>query len=375
MRLSQQRHAIWQFAAAAALVLIAFAGKRLNAPTRSGAGAAAACVPDESFALQLGRAGEPGRGRAAISPWQMPWTAWKDILWRTYGQISEDRLLAVAAGVVFYTLLALFPAVTAFVSLYGLFAQVATIPDHLSLASGFVPGAGIDIINEQIARLAAKGNTKLGLGFAAGVALALWSSNAGIKAVIDALNVIYEEREKRGFVMLNLTSLAFTLGGILALLVGVAAVVVLPLFLAYVGMSGPGESLLRVLRWPALFVLIVIGLELIYRFGPSRREARWRWLTVGSLLAATLWLIGSLLLSWYLENFAHYDITYGSLGAGIALMMWLWMSSIVILLGAELNSEIEHQTARDSTIGAAKPLGARGAQMADTVGAAHSGSG
>ena len=326
---------------------------------------------DEPLNAQHARANESDRGRRATVPWEIPWNGWKDILWRTYGQIGEDRLLAVAAGVVFYGLLALFPAVTAFVSLYGLFAKASTINEHISLLGGLLPGGGVEIIHEQVNRIAAKGETKLGFAFAFGLALALWSANAGMKALIDALNVIYDEKEKRGFIKLNLVSLALTAGGILAILTAVGAIVVLPLVLSYVGLGGWTETLLRVLRWPLLLLVVVFGLAVLYRFGPSREHPRWQWLSVGSVLAAVAWLGSSALLSWYLGSFANYDATYGSLGAAIGMMMWMWISSIVILFGAELNSEIEHQTARDSTTGEEKPLGRRGAEMADTVGAAQ----
>ena len=325
---------------------------------------------DEPRHIQLARAQERGRGRHAIAPWQVPWAGWKDILWRTYQQISEDRLLAVAAGVVFYGLLALFPSITALVSLYGLFTNAATISEHISLAAGLLPAGGVDIVEEQVKRIASKGDTKLGFTFLFGLGLALWSANAGMKAIIDALNVIYDEKEKRGFIKLNLLSLAFTFGGIVAILLAIGAVVVLPLLLSFVGLGGIGETLLRLLRWPALFVLVVLGLAVLYRFGPSRDQARWQWLSVGSVFASIAWLAGSALLSWYLESFADYDATYGSLGAAIGLMMWMWVSAIVILFGAQLNSEIEHQTARDSTVGPEQPLGERGAAMADTVGRA-----
>jgi membrane protein len=189
-----------------------------------------------------------------------------------------------------------------------------------------------------------------------------------MKAVIDALNVTYAEKEKRGFIKLNLISLAMTVGAILAVLVALGAIVVLPLILSYMGLGGWTETLLRFLRWPLLLGLVIFGLAVLYRFGPSRESPRWEWLTVGSVFAAFAWLVGSALLSWYLANFANYDATYGSLGAAIGMMIWMWMSSIVILLGAELNSEVEHQTARDSTTGRERPRGDRGAVMADTVG-------
>jgi membrane protein len=325
---------------------------------------------DEPRKVQHARANESDRGRRATVPWH--WTGWKDILWRTYGQIGEDRLLAVAAGVVFYGLLALFPAVTAFVSLYGLFAKASTINEHFSLVGGLLPGGGVEIIQEQVNRIAAKGETKLGFAFAFGLGLALWSANAGMKALVDALNVIYDEKEKRGFIKLNFVSLVLTAGGILAILTAVGAIVVLPLVLSYVGLGGWTETLLRLLRWPVLIFVVIFGLAVLYRFGPSREHPRWEWLSVGSVLAAVAWLGSSALLSFYLANFANYDATYGSLGAAIGMMMWMWISSIVILVGAELNSEIEHQTARDSTTGDERPLGQRGAAMADTVGAAAS---
>jgi membrane protein len=271
---------------------------------------------------------------------------------------------------VFYALLAVFPAITALVSLYGLFADANTINEHLTIAAGILPQGGLDIVRDQVNRITSKGNATLGSGFLFGLALALWSANAGMKAIIDALNVVYDEKEKRGFFWLNLTSLTLTVAAIISLLFALAAVVVLPVLLNYVGLTDFSEILLRVLRWPALLLLIITGLALLYRFGPSRAEPRWEWLSVGSVAAAVAWLVASALLSWYLANFANYDATYGSLGAAIGLMMWLWISTIVILFGAELNSEIEHQTARDSTIGDDKPLGARGAAMADTVGAA-----
>jgi membrane protein len=291
-------------------------------------------------------------------------------LWRTYQQIGENRLLAVAAGVVFYGLLALFPAITAVVSLYGVFANASSVNDQLSSLGGILPSSAVDIVHEQIGRLTAKGNAKLGVGFVVGLSVALWSANAGMKAVIDALNVVYEEKEKRGFIKLNLVSLAFTVGAIASLVLALGAVVALPLFLSQLGLSSITDALFRFARWPVLLALVIFGLALLYRFGPSRREPRWQWLTVGSVFAAVAWLIASALLSWYLGSYAHYDATYGSLGAGIGLMMWMWVSSIVILFGAQLNSEIEQQTAKDSTIEQDNPVGARGAVMADTVGEA-----
>jgi membrane protein len=326
---------------------------------------------DQPISVQLHRAKEQGRGRHAVAPWHIPWAGWKDILWRVYASINDNRLLAVAAGVVFYSLLAIFPAIAAFVSLYGLIADASTIDSHLSLAAGIFPAGAVDILHEQITRLTAKTDAKLGIGFITGLAVALWSANAGMKGIIDALNVVYDEKEKRSFVKLNLLSLLFTLVAILSLMIALAAVVIAPIVFSAIGLSSLLGLAIAALRWPLLLVLAAIALAAIYRYGPSRTEARWQWLSVGSVAAAIAWLIGSVLFSWYIAHFGAYNATYGSLGAAVGMMMWMWISAIVILLGGELNAEIEHQTAHDSTVGADKPVGGRGAVMADTIGAAR----
>jgi len=324
-------------------------------------------VAHRDFASEIS---QRGRGRRSSNPLQIPWAGWKDILWRTYVRTGEDRLLATAAGVVFFGLLAVFPAITALVSSYGLFANPSTIGANLQTLALMLPEGSFQIVQDQIARVLDKGNTALGATFLFGLGFAIWSANAGVKAVIDALNVVYEEREKRSFVRLNLLALAFTSGGIAALLLMVSAVVAFPLALDHVGLKPESQFIVGLARWPLLFVILLGALGILYRFGPSRRAARWEWLSVGTLTAALFWIVGSALLSWYLSNFGHYTATYGSLGAAIGLMTWMWMSAIIVLCGAELNSEIEHQTALDSTVGRPKPLGARGAAMADTLGPA-----
>jgi len=325
----------------------------------------------EPMRTQLKRAKQVGRGRNATVPTQIPWKGWRDIFWRTVNQTSEDRLLAIAAGVVFYALLALFPAVTALVSCYGLFAKPDTINDHLSFLEGVMPAEAYSIVQDQIARVVAKGQAGLSVGFAIGLLLALWSANAGMKALMDALNIVNEEKEQRSFVRLNLVSLTFTIAGIFAMLAAVGAVVVAPLLLSPVGLAGMTEEIVRFARWPAFMIGMLLGLSVLYRYGPSRRAAKWQWISLGAVFATLTWFAGSAVLSYYFANFANYNATYGSLGAAIGTMMWMWMSAIVVLFGAELNSEIEHQTARDTTVGTEKPLGARGATMADTVGAAQ----
>ena len=353
---------------AAALAVAAFNREAPRHPTHA---FGAPPSRHEPLTRQLLRAREPGRGREATSPTHIPWKGWKDIFWRTAGQVSQHRLLAISAAVVFYGLLALFPAVTALVSSYGLFAATPTIREHLSFAAEVMPADAYSIVQDQVARVVAKGDAKLSFGFIFGAAFALWSANAGMKAIIDALNVVYEEDEKRGFVRLNLISLVFTAGAIAALLIAVGAVVVTPLVLERIGLGALTESIVRLARWPALVLGMLASLAVLYRYAPSRREAKWEWLSVGAVVATLAWFAGSAALSYYLAKFANYDATYGSLGTAIGTMTWMWMSAIVVLFGAALNSEIEHQTAKDTTVGAEKPLGARGATMADTVGAAQ----
>jgi membrane protein len=350
--------------------MAALADERQKPPvsTAPQIGPARAPPPPAAFAQELA---QHGRGRWSKSPLRIPWKGWKDILWRTYERSGEDRLLAIAAGVVFFALLAVFPAITALVSCYGLFADPSTIGNNLQTLALMLPEGSFQIVQDQIARVLAKGNTSLGATFLFGLALALWSANAGVKAVIDALNIVYEEREKRGFIRLNLLSLAFTIGGIAALLLMVGAVVALPLLLDHLWLGSQSKLIVSLVRWPLLLAMLLLALAILYRFGPSRREAQWKWLSVGAVAATLLWIAGSSLLSWYLSNFGNYDATYGSLGAAIGLMMWMWMSAIIVLCGAELNSEIEHQTAVDTTVGDPKPLGDRGAVMADTLGPAR----
>ena len=324
----------------------------------------------EPLDLQRARAAEPGRGRKAEAPVHIPWLGWKDIILRSYHNIEDNRLLALAAGVVFYALVSLFPAIAAGVSSYAMFADANTIGRHLFLVADVVPASTLELLGNEIARIAEKSDGRLTFGFVLGLGIALYSANAGMKAIFDALNIIYDEREKRGIIRLNLTSLLFTICGIGAALLALGAVVVFPLIAAALGLSSFDQPLIGILRWPAMFVLVIVGLAMVYRYGPSRRLAKWRWLTVGSVFAAVAWLVVSLLFSWYLGNFANYNATYGALGAVVGLMMWMWLSTIVVLIGAVLNCEIEHQTARDTTVGAPKPLGTRGAVIADTVGAA-----
>ena len=350
------RPPLWGIALTAILVTAGFGPRRFSAlPSRRRIEPGPAILDE-------------GRGRLADTPSEIPARGWKDILWRAYQNIGEHRVVALAAGVTFYTLLAIFPAVAALVAIYGLFADPATLGDKLGTLSGVLPGGAIDVIGDQLGRVASQRGGTLGLAFVVGLAISLWSANAAMKSLFDTLNIVYSEREKRSFAKLNAISLAFTAAGIIFVIAALAAMVVLPPALKYLGLSGATELIARLARWPVLFVIVTLALAAIYRFGPSRNEPRWRWITWGSVFAALAWLVASILFSWYAQNFGSYNKTYGSLGAVIGFMTWIWLSAIVILIGAELDAEMEHQTARDTTEGPPKPMGARGAWMADTIG-------
>ena len=269
-----------------------------------------------------------------------------EILRGTYERIGRDRILANAAGVVFYGLLAIFPAITALVSSYGLFADPSTISDNLQSIALMLPGDSFSIVQDEIGRVLDKGNSSLSVAFGFGLLLAIWSANAGVKAVLDALNVAYEVEEERGLIHLNLVSLAFTVTGLAAILLMVGAVIGVPLALQRLGLDETVRHFVQLGRWPLLGLVLLAALLALYRFGPSRVAPRPRWLVAGAVLAILLWLIGSALLSWYLSDFANYSATYGSLGAAIGLMTWMWLSAIIVLVGAEFNSEIERQAQR-----------------------------
>ena len=351
-----------------ALLVVAFAALFLRSEQRP----ASFLSPGLRSAPEQSR-DEGGRGRLATAPSEIPPRGWKDILLRVFANVSNHRILALAAGMTYYSLLAIFPALAALVAVYGLFAEPSSIARHLDQVAGFLPGGAIDVARDQLDRVASKGAQTLGLTFLAGLCISLWSANAAMKSLFDTLNIVYGEEEKRGFVKLNAMSLLFTVGGIVFVLAALGSIVVVPVVLNYVGLSNAADLLLRLGRWPAMFVVLTFALAFIYRNVPSREPPQWRWISWGSAAATILWLGVSALFSWYAANFGQFNETYGSLGAVIGFMTWLWISAIVILLGAELDAEMEHQTARDTTTGAPKPLGMRGARMADTIGAPQGG--
>jgi membrane protein len=273
---------------------------------------------------------------------------WREVLVCTLKNSNEDRIPAVAAGATFYSLLALFPALGVFVSLYGLFGDVAKARAQIVGLHGFLPEGGVTVLTEQIDRLTALPQHSLGMTFLVSLVLSIWSSNAGMKALIAGLNVAYEQDERRKFIALNAQSLAFTVGAILLALAGTAAIAITPSLLRLLGLQS--LETLSLLRWPVLFVAIVTLISMLYRYGPSKRETRWRWITPGGVFAALGWLAMSFVFSIYVDNFGSYDKTYGSLGAIVGFMTWLWLTLTVVLAGAELNRELERQASRTPRI-------------------------
>ncbi|HEY5070690.1 MAG TPA: YihY/virulence factor BrkB family protein [Caulobacteraceae bacterium] len=334
---------------------------------------ARASVPGES-AVVLSPAemetSQPGRGRAATAPWDIPPLGWKDIIWRTYREIGRARLAALAGGVTFYLLLATFPALAAFVSVYGLFSDVHSVEKQLGQLAAILPRDAVTLIGGQMVRLATQRHATLSAAFAASTLLSIWSANAGMKSLFDGINVAYDQPETRDYLHRTVITYGATFAG-LVFLAGVSVLAVAaPVVLHRLG--GRGASLWWAFRWLVVYLLAAAALSLIYRYGPSRVRARakWRWVVPGGAAAALLWMAGSLGFSWYVNNFTHFGVTYGSLGAMVGFMLWVWFSVMVVLTGAEFSAEIEHQTACDTTTGTPAPIGGRGAVIADTVGKA-----
>lgn len=341
---------MWTLTGLAMLGLAALAERERAAALQHGRARLAALDQTPLDETHGGAPAPPADGLQPLPPvrrslWRLSREQWKAVVLGVYARLNDNRLLAVAAGVVFYGILALFPAMTAFVSLYGLVADPATVHQQLALASGILPDGALKIVNEQLDTLTAQKTTALSFGFAGGLLFALWSANAGTKAVLDGLTVAYGEAETRGFIRLTLVAFAFTVGAILSLMLALTAIVVVPIMLGFVGFSGSTDNLVRVARWPALLLLVMMALALLYRFGPSRAHAHLAWITPGAVGAAAVWLIVSAAFTWYIAHFGSYDATYGSLGAAIGMMMWMWISMVVVLLGAELNAQIERTTA------------------------------
>ncbi|PRY95497.1 membrane protein [Hasllibacter halocynthiae] len=309
------------------------------------------------------------RGRHATKPTEISKAGWKDILLRTKDEIANDRVGLVAAGIAFYGLLALFPGIAAVMAIAGIVADPNEITGQIQQLTQILPQQAAEIVIDQATEIAGE---ETGLGFTAilGLLLSLWSASAAMRSAMQGLNIAYDETEDRGFVKFTAVRLALTLGVVLGFFVTVAAIVLLPIVLEFLPLGPTTNVVITIARWPLVAAIAMLGLAILYRFGPSRDDAEWAWLTPGSVAATVLWLIGSVLFAWYVRSFGSYQETFGSLGGVVVLLMWMWISAYIVLMGAELNAETEAQTRHDTTVGEARRMGERDAEPADHLGKA-----
>jgi membrane protein len=330
-----------------------------------GPGAAAGSEPPARHTTDPAAVADGGRGRRAERPEQIPPKGWKEIALRLKTEIKQDQVPLLAAGVAFYALLSLFPAIIAAVSIYGLVADPTTVRDQIARLTETLSPETAKLVGEQIRQVTAGAGGALGLATVLGIAIALWSASSGMKALITGVNMAYDESESRKFLKLRGLALLLTLGAMV--LMGIA----LALIVAFPAVTGDWPTALRwtasILRWLLLAALLTAGLAVLYRYAPDRDEPRWTWVSWGSGIATLLWVVASIGFSIYATFFGNYNKTYGALAGVIVLMFWLFLSAFVVLLGAELNTEMELQTARDTTAGPERPLGERQAHAADHV--------
>jgi membrane protein len=309
-------------------------------------------------------------GRYAESPADIPALGLWDVAVRVYNSLLADRVTLIAAGATYFIVLALFPGMGVLVSIYGFVSDPSDIGQQLGFIGSILPPGAFDLLLPQLQALSSKGRSELSFAFALSLVLAFWSAMSGVKALFDAMNVAYGETEKRGLVRLNLMAFGFTLGAIVVVVFLIFIVGIIPLMLKALYLDQWAELLAIWARWPFVLILSGCATIVIYRYGPSRENARFRWLTWGAAFSTATWALATVAFSIYLLNFANYDATYGTLGALVAFMIWIWLSIVILVVGAELNAELEHQTTRDSTTGSPVPMGQRGAEMADTLGEA-----
>lgn len=307
------------------------------------------------------------KGRWADRPWDMPWRGWRAVIIRALREMISDRIGLVAAGCAFWATLALFPAISMLITIYGLLFNPDSVEPQLDVLERLLPPAAFTLIAKRVHELVAQSGHTLTIGLVISAVITLWSAATGTKSMLSALNMAYEEQERRSFLMFQVEALLITLGGILMAVLALAILVGLPTIIDFLGLAAHIKSLIATAGWAVLVIFIMISLALLYRFGPARRPAKWHWITPGSLAATVLWLIASALFSIYVGRFASYSATYGPLATVAGVMMWFWVSVYAVLLGAELNAELELQTARDTTPGPPKPMGRRGAFVADHV--------
>ena len=312
------------------------------------------------------RSNDQARGRDAKSPNEIPAPGWKDVLKRTAAEINKDHLSLIASGVSFFLLLGLFPGLAALISIYGWVADPATIGGHINQLSAMLPKDAAEIINDQVKQVASS-DAKAGVAAVVGVILALWAGSKAMKGLVEALNIAYGETEKRGFIKQQLIYVSLTLAAVVAGLAAILLIAGIPVIIGYLPIPEWGKNALIWARWPVLLVVAMVVIAAIYRYGPSRDKPEWKWVSWGAGAATILWLIASSLFSLYVSSFGNYNETYGSLGAVVVLMMWLYLTAFLILMGAELDTELELQTKHDTTEGYDEPMGRRGAMAADHV--------
>lgn len=306
-------------------------------------------------------------GDDATKPSQIPRGGWKEILLRTKDEVQADRVGLMAGGVAFYAMLAIFPTLIAAITLWGLVSDPQEIQRTVANFTDVLPSGAADLVTTQISRIADTADTTLGLALAASLLGALWSASSGTKGLMNAVNAAYDEQETRGFLRLRGTALLLTLGGIVFALLVIGLIVVVPAVLGVVGLGEVGATAMRWGRWPLLVIALLVALAVVYRFAPDRKDPQWTWLSWGSAVAMVIWLLASVGFAVYVENFGSFGETYGPIAGVIVLMLWLFLTAFAILLGAELNAEMEHQTRHDTTRGPERPMGERGAFVADTT--------
>lgn len=308
------------------------------------------------------------RGRAAYFPWRIPFSGLLDVGLRVGRQIARQNVGLLAAGIAFYGLLSIFPGITAGVALAGLLMPDQMLLSASDLMASFMPDAARNIVIGQLDAVVHSDQGSLTFAASAALALALYSASRAVGNFMSGLNVIYGETETRGFLKVRALTLVLTLALILGVLFCVLVVAAIPATAALFGARGWLLEVLLVIRWPLMFGMGAVGIALLYRFAPDRRRPKWRWLTPGAVLACMMWVAGSIAFSRYVQHFGNYNETFGALGGVIILLTWMWLSAFIILLGAQIDAELEAQTKRDSTVGKDRPIGERGAVKADTLG-------
>jgi len=308
------------------------------------------------------------RGRVARHPFQIPRRGWKDIALRVKDEWGDDHVGLSAAGVAFYAFLAMIPALAATVSLLGLTTKGRDATEVIDDLFGALPADARNLLSEQLDSIAASSSGSLSMGLVIGLALSIWAASGAIGQLVNTINIAYDEEETRSWFYRKAMALALTFGAVLFVAFAVFVVVGFPTLVDETGLGIGMRRLLNILIWPVLAVAFALALTVLYRYAPDRSKPHWTWVSVGSILAITAWVLVTLGFRFYVSRFGSYNETYGSLGAVVVILLWMWLTAVIILMGAEINAEVEHQTAVDTTVGGDQPMGERGAVKADTLG-------